>query len=70
MEAKRGDLGVTEDVIEAPSPPRHELFKLAHQRKTGSFTTDQSASVASKIVSKFLFKHKRLTKYIIVDCLK
>lgn len=36
------------------SPERHELWKAAHKKKSGSYVTKESESVASKIVSKNL----------------
>lgn len=34
------------------SPKRHELWKAAHKKKSGSYVTEESESIASKIVSK------------------
>lgn len=43
--------------IEPTSPERHELWKAGRKNKSGSFVSEESAAVASKIVSKiFLTK--------------
>lgn len=36
-----------------PSPPRHELWKLARKKKSGEYTSEPTTSVAEKIVSTY-----------------
>ena len=51
-----GDDSGDADSLQPPSPPtRHEKWKQARLRPSGTWTSDESQRVAERIVSKFTF---------------
>ena len=51
-----GDDSGDVDSLQPPSPPtRHEKWKQARIRPSGTWTSDESQRVAERIVSKFVF---------------